>query len=159
VQLQQELERPGLPNCRPLVRPAAERALTSRQLYELNLGVHLGGQVVTNDVSAEGVSLIMISGTNQGGRSTTLRAIGLAQLLTQARCIVPAAGHRASVATGLFTHDRRDEDTAMISGKLDEELARMSKIVEYSHDSNQHEDSSQHHRSPVYPATPAQKGA
>lgn len=130
VELSSQLSERELPNCRPDPRPAEELALSAHGLYEVNLGLHLGGRVITNDLAADGASLVMITGPNQGGKSTMLRAIGLAQLLMQAGCLVAARGYRASVASGLFTHYRREEDVTMTSGKLDEELARMSDIVD-----------------------------
>lgn len=42
----------------------------------------------------------------------------------------PAESFHCNVCEGLFTHYKREEDTTMKSGKLDEELARMSHIVE-----------------------------
>ncbi len=130
VRLDRELARRELPTCRPEAGPAGELALTAQDLYEVDLGLHLGRQVVTNDLAADGASLIMITGTNQGGKSTALRALGLAQLLMQCGATVPARAYRASVANGLFTHYRREEDATMASGKLDEELARMSALVD-----------------------------
>jgi DNA mismatch repair ATPase MutS len=72
----------------------------------------------------------MITGTNQGGKSTLLRSLGVAQLMLQAGLFAPATGYRASVATALHSHYRREEDPGMQSGKLDEELARMSRTVD-----------------------------
>jgi DNA mismatch repair ATPase MutS len=43
---------------------------------------------------------------------------------------VPAASFHASVCAGIFTHFKREEDARMKSGKLDEELSRMSAIVD-----------------------------
>jgi len=37
---------------------------------------------------------------------------------------------RANLCGGIFTHYKREEDTSMRSGKLDEELSRMSSIVD-----------------------------
>jgi DNA mismatch repair ATPase MutS len=36
----------------------------------------------------------------------------------------------ANICEGLFTHYKREEDMTMVSGKLDEELSRMSDIVD-----------------------------
>ena len=130
VRLDRELAARGLPRCRPLARPVEELALIAHDLYEVNLGLHLGSQVVTNDLLADGADLIMITGTNQGGKSTTLRGLGLAQLLMQSGATVPARDYRASVASAVLTHYRREEDATMASGKFDEELARMSKLIE-----------------------------
>ena len=74
---------------------------------------------------------MVITGANQGGKSTFLRAIGLALLMMQSGMFVTATHFQASVSTGLFTHYRREEDTTMTSGKLDEELSRMSDIVDH----------------------------
>jgi DNA mismatch repair ATPase MutS len=43
---------------------------------------------------------------------------------------VPAESLRANVCRGVFTHFKREEDAAMESGKLDEELSRMSGVVD-----------------------------
>jgi hypothetical protein len=43
---------------------------------------------------------------------------------------VAADSFRANVRDGMFTHYKREEDATMQSGKLDEELARMSRIID-----------------------------
>src|SRR6266498_104663 len=78
----------------------------------------------------DGKSLIMITGANQGGKSTFLRSIGLAQLMMQCGMFVAAERFRAEVGDAIFTHYKREEDPTMTSGKLDEELSRMSQIVD-----------------------------
>jgi hypothetical protein len=78
---------------------------------------------------ADGKSLVMITGANQGGKSTLLRSLGLAYLMMQAGMFAGARSFRAGVCTGTFTHYKRGEDATMQSGKLDEELARMSAIA------------------------------
>ncbi|MGH3514105.1 MAG: MutS-related protein [Pseudonocardiaceae bacterium] len=72
----------------------------------------------------------MITGANQGGKSTFLRSVGLAQLMMQCGMFTPAESFSANVCERLFTHFKRDEDATMTSGKLDEELARMSEIAD-----------------------------
>jgi DNA mismatch repair ATPase MutS len=73
---------------------------------------------------------VMITGANQGGKSTFLRSVGLAQLMMQAGMFVPAESFRANVCAGVFTHFKREEDASMTRGKLDEELNRMSEIAD-----------------------------
>ena len=70
-----------------------------------------------------------MTGANTGGKSTFLRAIGLAQLMMRAGMFVGANAFSADLRDGLFTHYKREEDSTMESGKLDEELNRMSEIV------------------------------
>jgi DNA mismatch repair ATPase MutS len=81
-------------------------------------------------VVADGKRLVMITGANQGGKSTFLRSVGQAQLMMQAGMFVPADSFRANVVRGIFTHFKREEDTTMTRGKLDEELSRMSAIAD-----------------------------
>ena len=64
------------------------------------------------------------------GKSTFLRSAGLAQLMMQCGMFVTARSLQASVCQGIFTHFIREEDPAMISGRLDEELTRMSTIAD-----------------------------
>lgn len=124
----------GRPACFPVPTPAtppsAPAVLRFRGLYDLNLGLRLDTEVVGNDADATGRSLIMITGANQGGKSTFLRSVGLAQLLMQAGMFTPASSYTSNVASGLYTHYRREEDATMNSGKFDEELSRMSLIAD-----------------------------
>ncbi len=103
---------------------------SSKELYDLSLALSMNKRPVGNDVAADGKSLVIVTGANQGGKTTFLRSVGLAQLMTQAGMFAPAASLRISLVNGLFTHFKREEDAAMQSGKLDEELARMNAIVE-----------------------------
>lgn len=119
----------GEPACFPEPLPAGELALTAEGLYDVCLTLHLDNRAVGNDVHADGKSLVMITGANQGGKSTLLRSLGLAHLMMQAGMFTGAQSLRASVCDGIFTHYKREEDAAMEGGKLDEELSRMSAIA------------------------------
>jgi DNA mismatch repair ATPase MutS len=118
------------PTCFPTPMPADTSALSARGLYDAALTLHLKPRVIGNDVNADGKSLVMITGANQGGKSTFLRSVGLAQLMMQSGMFAPAESLRANVSAGVFTHYKREEDASMESGKLDEELSRMSEIAD-----------------------------
>ena len=83
-----------------------------------------------NELLADGKNLVLITGANQGGKSTFLRSVGLAQLLMQCGLFVPATRFASTISHGIYTHFKREEDTTMNSGKLDEELGRMSEIAD-----------------------------
>jgi DNA mismatch repair ATPase MutS len=100
-------------------------------LYDVCLALTMKQKIVGSDVNADNKSLVMITGANQGGKSTFLRSVGLAQLMMQCGMFVPAESFSASVCNGVFTHFKREEDVTMESGKLDEELGRMSEIVDH----------------------------
>jgi len=124
------LEAKGEPTCFP--EPVGEESLvlSACGIYDVCLTLHVRERVVGNDLNADGKSLVMITGANQGGKSTLLRSLGLAQLMMQSGVFVAAQSFRAGVCAGVFTHYKREEDAAMEGGKLDEELSRMSDIVD-----------------------------
>ncbi len=102
---------------------------SSRELYDVCLALSMNRRPVGNDVAADGKSLIIVTGANQGGKTTFLRSLGVAQLMTQCGMFAPAARLSVNVVNGLFTHFKREEDATMKSGKFDEELSRMNRIV------------------------------
>ncbi len=131
LNLSERLAELGEPTAFPLPVARGEFALSARGLYDVCLRLTTSERVVGNDVDADGKSLVMITGANQGGKSTFLRSAGLAQLMTQCGMVVGAESLRVNVCDGLFTHYKREEDETMESGKLDEELARMSEIADH----------------------------
>ncbi|MBO0769637.1 MAG: hypothetical protein J2O48_13220, partial [Solirubrobacterales bacterium] len=129
LNLTERLDELEAPTALPVPVAGGEPAFSARGLYDVCLRLTSRADVVGNDVDADGKSLVMITGANQGGKSTLLRSIGLTQLMVQAGMFVAAESLRANVCEGVFTHYKREEDTAMESGKLDEELSRMSQIA------------------------------
>lgn len=119
------------PVCFPKPLVAGNAMLSARGLYDVSLSLNLAKRTTGNDVNANGKMLVMITGANQGGKSTFLRSIGLAQLMMQCGLFVPAESFQANICRGIYTHFKREEDTTMKSGKLDEELSRMSSIVDH----------------------------
>lgn len=119
-----------VPTCFPEVTPEASPQLSTVGLCDPALALQLSTPVVGNDVAADGAALVLITGANQGGKSTLLRSLGTAQLLLQAGLFVPATRFRGSRCRQVFTHFGREEDQALQRGKLEEELNRMRTIVE-----------------------------
>jgi hypothetical protein len=121
----------GLPVCYPVPAALGTQRLDADGLYDATLALTLDGPVTGNDVAADGRQLIMITGANQGGKSTLLRSVGQAQLMLQAGMFAPARELTGSACSGVFTHYKREEDATMERGKLDEELDRMSAITDW----------------------------
>lgn len=120
----------GEPVCFPEPLPPGRHRFSCRGLYDVALSLRLERRVVGNDVDADDVALVVITGANQGGKSTFLRSVGLAHLMLQCGMFVGAGTFRASLCEGLFTHYRREEDPTLQRGKWEEELDRMRTIVE-----------------------------
>jgi DNA mismatch repair ATPase MutS len=130
LNLHRRLQAKGEPTCFPDPVPESELALTARGTYDVCLTFHSREKVVGNDLDADGKSLLVITGANQGGKSTLLRGLGVAQLMMQSGMFVGGQSFRAGIRAGVFTHYKREEDAGIEGGKLDEELSRMSYIVD-----------------------------
>ncbi len=130
LNLHHKLSAQGEPVCFPRPAPLRERRHSAVGLYDVCLALKMAHRVVGNELTADDKDLVIITGANQGGKSTFLRSIGLAQLMMQCGMFVPARTFHANVCGGIFTHYKREEDAAMNSGKFDEELSRMSDIVD-----------------------------
>ncbi len=130
LNLYERLDQKGKPITFPLPVAPGERRHSFNGLYDVCLALSLEQKVVGNDANADNKDLVIITGANQGGKSTFLRSIGLAQLMMQCGMFAPAESFCSNICENLFTHYKREEDATMSSGKLDEELGRMSDIVD-----------------------------
>jgi hypothetical protein len=120
----------GVPISFPRLESTGTRQLHFRGLCDVSLALSMGQGVVGNTVDADGKSLVIITGANEGGKSSFLRSLGLAQLMMHGGMFVAAESFVAELCTGLCTHYKREEDATMEKGKLDEELSRMSDLVD-----------------------------
>ncbi|HEY1699943.1 MAG TPA: hypothetical protein VGG75_09570 [Trebonia sp.] len=126
LNLREALEARQQPVCYPEPSGPGDLRFTARGLYDAGLALTTDKPVVGNDIDADGMWLIMITGANRGGKSTFLHGAGQAQLMAQAGMFVAAQSLQVSASTGVFTHFKREEDATMEKGKLDEELQRLS---------------------------------
>lgn len=130
LNLHDALAAKGMPICFPDPAPGSERRHSASGLYDPCLALVGAPTIVGNDLAADGKDLFIITGANQGGKTTWLRAIGLAQLMMQCGLFVPARSFAANLCSALFVHFRREEDAGMRFGKFEEELQRISTIVD-----------------------------
>jgi hypothetical protein len=130
LNLADRLAAKGVPTAVP--EPAKPPSLTfsCADLRDCCLELLSAGPVIGNDVQADGKPLVIVTGANSGGKSTFLRSVGLAQLMMQCGLFVTAGAYRGDVAHGIFTHFIREEDPGMTSGRLDDELRRMSAVAD-----------------------------
>ena len=131
LNLHYKLAAKGEPVCFPVPAETSERKHRFSGLYDVCLTLHMEGRLVGNAADADGKSLTIVTGANQGGKSSFLRSIGLAQMMMQCGMFVGAESFQAELCPALFTQYKREEDATMKSGKLDEELARMSAIADH----------------------------
>ncbi|MCX8013520.1 MAG: DNA mismatch repair protein MutS, partial [Rectinema sp.] len=125
LNLKEKLASIGEAVCFPVPQAPGSRVLECSGLYHVCLSLVAGKKSKGNEIHANGKNLAIITGVNEGGKSTFLRSIGIAQLMMQAGIFVSATTFHASIQRAVITHFRRKEDRDMGSGKFDEELKRM----------------------------------
>jgi MutS domain V len=130
LNLHDDLTGKGEPLSMPDPHPLGTCVRRARGLYDPCLSLRLHDRAQGSDLDADGGVLLLITGANQGGKSTFLRSLGLAQLMMQAGMFVAAETYGATVARRVFSHYKREEDATMTAGKFDEELGRMSRLAE-----------------------------
>ena len=113
--------------CFPKVR--YQKGIHFCELREMGLALTMRKKPVSNSFS-DGCHLHIISGANQGGKSTFLRSIGIAQIMMQAGLFVSADCYESALYDSISTHFLRREDCSMNSGRLREEMKRMNQIVD-----------------------------
>lgn len=127
INLKHHMLRLGTDFCFPVV--CDKKRLAYDDLKEFIMCIEQQVDAVGNTGTIDPKMLIIITGANQGGKSTFLRSVGVAQVLMQCGLMVSAKSFESGLFTSLFMHFTRREDVEMNSGRLDEELGRMDQII------------------------------
>jgi hypothetical protein len=108
------------------VEDKSERALDTFDLVLAAQRSREGNSVVCNDVALNGAErIIVITGPNNGGKTTLARTIGQLHYLARLGCPVPGRETQLFVCDEIFTRFERREDITTLEGKLQDELNRL----------------------------------
>lgn len=127
VNLHARLLQIGVATCMPHVTDRKNLCFTD--LIEVSMAIFTKNVPVSNSLTAMDKWLMIVTGANQGGKSTYLRSIGLAQIFMQCGLFIAASSFESGIYQNIFTHFTRREDSTMNSGRLDEEMQRMDEII------------------------------
>lgn len=126
------LEHKGLPFCLPEISPGGE--IFARETFDLALAGSLAlssTPVICNDFAlSETERVLIVTGPNQGGKTTFARAFGQVHYLGSLGLLVPGRAARLLHFDHIFTHFEREEDLRNLSGKLQDDLLRIHAILQ-----------------------------
>ncbi|MGN0633608.1 MAG: hypothetical protein ACI4JW_07025 [Oscillospiraceae bacterium] len=129
----------GLPMCRPKILPKESRSMKLCGAFDLNFykqlvaedaAAVLADRIVTNDIElCDKAGFYMVTGANNGGKTTFARAVGLCQVMAQVGMYVPAEYAEIAVCDNIFTHFPRDEQVGIDTSRFTTEIKDLKAIV------------------------------
>ena len=129
----------GLDMCCPVILPKEERRAEIRGLFDM-IYYHEASiynlrnkdnkkEVITNDlIFDDSAAFYILTGANNGGKTTFVRALGICQVLAQAGFFVPAQFCEIAIADFVYTHFPKEEEIGINASRFTTEIKEFKAI-------------------------------
>lgn len=130
--LVERIKRAGLNFCYPDLSTAS-KAIRAAEAFDLALATKLAGdqqRVVCNDFELrDGERIFVVSGPNQGGKTTFARMFGQLHFVAALGCPVPGVSAQLFLPDRIFAHFEKQEQVEDLRSKLEDELLRVRQTL------------------------------
>lgn len=137
AQLVERARKMGLPSCRPKILPKESRSFRCSNMYDLVFACKLfsgllGGrfaapEIKTNDCEVDGI--VILTGANNGGKTTFTRGAGINQVLAQCGMCVTAESAEIAAVDSIFVHFPKEEEIGINTSRFTEECKEFRETV------------------------------
>lgn len=132
IEYARRFESAGLPMCFP--RASLSKTVSAEDTFDVALAhrlLEVDGNIIRNDFELRDPERVfVVSGPNQGGKTTFARTFGQLQYLAALGCRVAGRSVATFLFDTIFTHFERQEDPSSLHGKLEDDIIRIHEILE-----------------------------
>ena len=125
----------GLKMCRPVISSGTTEIkglfdpIYFREARTYNMHNKQQKQVITNDITfGEDADFYILTGANNGGKTTFIRAVGICFAMAQAGLYVPAESCTICPADHIYTHFPKEEQTGINASRFTTEIKEFKTI-------------------------------
>lgn len=130
----------GLDMCRPKYLKMEERRLNAKGVFDLSFYTQmvssdpmgsLKDKIITNDCTMDDDGrFFVLTGANNGGKTTYTRAIGIIQVMAQAGIYVPCTSCEISPVDFIYTHFPKEEEVGLNTSRFTQECKQFKVTVD-----------------------------
>ena len=130
----------GLSMCRPKYLPMDERKMVAKDVFDLSFYIQMVGsdplgtlknKIITNDCRFDDDGrFFVLTGANNGGKTTYTRAVGIIQVFAQAGLYVPCSECDISPVDYIYTHFPKEEEVGLNTSRFTQECKQFKETID-----------------------------